>query len=121
MVPWRALEFQYGHLPSDHDSIPGTAASLDLFDNEGKQRGLFRVNGSVTSMGIFSSMGSKGTKLLLETGNSVAKVTLADEKGFTTELGSTRVTVPQTGENQLKSAASVMMFDKKGNVIWAAP
>jgi len=72
-------------------------------------------------MGISSSGGSKTTKVLLETGNSIAKVTLADEKGFTTELGNSRITVPQTGENQLKSAASVMMFDNKGSVIWAAP
>ena len=106
---------------NDRPSGPVTAASLDLLDSEGKERGLFRVDDSVTSVGISSGVGRKGNKVLLETGNSMAKVTLADERGFTTELGNSRITVPQTGENQLKSAASVMMFDNKGSVIWAAP
>ena len=43
------------------------------------------------------------------------------EEGFETTLGRTALITPRTGESQMTSAASLVMFNKGKNVIWKAP
>jgi hypothetical protein len=44
-----------------------------------------------------------------------------DSKGFQTIIGSADLVTPPTGETRQTSAASIRMFNDKGDVIWAAP
>lgn len=48
-------------------------------------------------------------------------VSLFDEQGFEVMLGRSALVTPRTGETQMRSAASLVMFDKNKNVIWKAP
>jgi hypothetical protein len=48
-------------------------------------------------------------------------VGLFDEQGFEATLGRSALVTPHTGETQMRSAASLVMFDKNKNVIWKAP
>lgn len=48
-------------------------------------------------------------------------VNLFDEQGFEATLGRRALVTPRTGETQMRSAASLVMFDKNKNVIWKAP
>lgn len=56
--------------------------------------------------------------------NSTSKgpqVAFRDNKGYEMSLGSTPLLTPKTGETHQTSAASIVMFGKKGSVIWQAP
>jgi hypothetical protein len=46
---------------------------------------------------------------------------LTDARGFKSTLGVTRLTVTRTGADETTSAASLVMFDEKGKVIWRQP
>jgi len=48
---------------------------------------------------------------------------LTDKEGFDTEIGSTNLVTPKTGETHHTSAASIVMFGggKDHKVIWQAP
>ena len=46
---------------------------------------------------------------------------LYDEQGYQATLGRSALVTPRTGETQMRSAASLVMFDKNKNVIWKAP
>ena len=48
-------------------------------------------------------------------------LTITDVEGFKSSLGVTGLVTPKTGETHQTSAASLVMFNKKGNVIWQAP
>jgi hypothetical protein len=52
---------------------------------------------------------------------SAYSVGLFDEQGYEATLGRRALATPRTGETQMRSAASLVMFDKKKNVIWKAP
>jgi hypothetical protein len=53
--------------------------------------------------------------------DGVGTVELTDAQGFQSTLGATALVTPKTGETHKTSAASLVMFDKKQNVIWKAP
>jgi hypothetical protein len=46
---------------------------------------------------------------------------LNDSTGFQFVLGVSKLVTTRTGENQTTSAASLVMTNKEGNVIWRAP
>jgi hypothetical protein len=46
---------------------------------------------------------------------------IVDGKGFTAEIGVGELDVPATGEKRTTSAASIILHDKNGKVIWSAP
>lgn len=48
-------------------------------------------------------------------------LSLTDNKGFQTTIGTTDLVTPRTGETHKTSAASVVLFDKDNNVLWKAP
>ncbi len=47
-------------------------------------------------------------------------VNLFDEQGYEAALGKRALVTPRSGETQTTSAASLVMFDKRKNVIWKA-
>lgn len=57
----------------------------------------------------------------LEGSADSSSLTLKDSGGFESVIGHTALTTPATGEKSQSSAASIHLFNKKGNVIWAAP
>ena len=46
---------------------------------------------------------------------------IKDSQGFSSVFGSSSLITPHTGETHKTSAASVVLFDKDRNMIWAAP
>ena len=48
-------------------------------------------------------------------------VGLFDEQGYQATLGRSGLVTARTGETQMRSDASLVMFDKNKNVIWKAP
>jgi len=75
------------------------------------------------SAGLSSSLGL----LVRRAGASVIlapegpTLTLRDTNGFESRFGVTEIKMVKTGESRKTSAASVVMFDKQGQVIWRAP
>jgi hypothetical protein len=60
----------------------------------------------------------------LSLSNSSAKgptVVFSDSQGYVMSLGNTALVAPGTGATQQTSADSIVMFDKKRDVIWQAP
>lgn len=49
------------------------------------------------------------------------ELNLTDPAGYRSVLGVTDLAAPATGKTHKTSGASLVMFDKKGNVIWQAP
>jgi len=101
-------------------------ATLALYDEKAKTRGFFNENdlafydsdGKSDAI-LGSSMVSVGDK---ESGAVMvpgAISTFAD--GFSATLGKENLITPRTGETQMRSAASLVMFDRNKNVIWKAP
>ncbi len=48
-------------------------------------------------------------------------IEIEDKQGFQTIIGSTQLETKKTGESHRTSAASIVIFDKNGKVIWKAP
>ena len=46
---------------------------------------------------------------------------IVDAKGFSANVGVGEIEVPGTGEERTTSAASIILHDKNGKVIWSAP
>ena len=78
---------------------------LELKDTSGKR-----------SMNIV--VGSDSSALNLGQ-NAVMRVGVIN--GYHTEIGTSDLVTPSTGEEHRTSDASVVLFNDKGNVIWRAP
>ena len=48
-------------------------------------------------------------------------LSVTDSYGFKTVIGKVGLAIPSTGESRESSAASLVLFDKDGKVIWSAP
>jgi len=77
---------------------PGASRSLSLQDML-KQKG-----------GIGLYLGKEGPAIQIE-----------DVNGFSTVAGKFSLITPKTGETRHTSAASLLLFDKEGKVLWSAP
>ncbi len=84
------------------DGIP----TVDLSANANSSDLLLLQNGASAHLGI----GLPGPAL-----------ELAGAGGYSTNIGSTSLVTPLTGETHQTSAASVVLFGKKGKIIWQAP
>jgi hypothetical protein len=126
-------------LSSDTDG-----ADLDLFDANGKPRAMLTLlkdrpflslsdgSGNVRadlsasnegpSLDLNDASGSAGVHLELSNDGEPV-LCLGDAAGFETDIGSTSLVTPLTGETHKTSAASVVMFGngKEHKVIWQAP
>ncbi|MBI1955436.1 MAG: hypothetical protein HYS38_03485 [Acidobacteria bacterium] len=62
-----------------------------------------------------------GSKFIVSAAPEGPTVELKDSGGFKTTIGTADLETIQTGETHKTSAASVVLFDKDGKVIWKAP
>ena len=97
--------------------------ALALYDEKGQVGGMLDDD----SISFFRSHMSLGNGILSIGDQTSALVLtryslgLLDEQGFESTLGRASLVTPRTGETQMRSAASLVMFDKNKNVIWKAP
>lgn len=75
------------------------------------------VKSHVSLAGGVLSLGDQNAGIVV----SPYSVGLFDEQGYQAMLGRSALVTPRTGETQMRSAASLVMFDKNKNVIWKAP
>jgi hypothetical protein len=113
-------------IPGLAEPVPVTLKprpTLALYDEKGETSGFLdddEVNflkSHVSLAGGVLSMGDQTSGLVV----SRYSVGLFDEQGFEATLGRRALATPRTGETQMRSAASLVMFDKNKNVIWKAP
>lgn len=77
-------------------------------------------NPSVKGLSFISVQNGKGKADITADGDN-AWLNIQDRQGFETVLGNTDLVTARTGENRKTSAASVVLLDKEGKVIWRAP
>jgi hypothetical protein len=90
--------------------LAATKDGASLWLNQGAPKTLSMMEAIRQKGGISLSAMSGGAKLYAE-----------DSHGFSVVLGNTELVTPKTGETHQTSAASVITFDKDGNVLWSAP
>ncbi len=113
-------------IPGLAEPVPVTLKprpTLALYDEKGESTG-FLNDDEVTFLNSHVSLGN-GTLTIGDQATGVVvsrySVGLFDEQGFEATLGRRALVTPRTGETQMRSAASLVMFDKSKNVIWKAP
>jgi hypothetical protein len=113
-------------VPGLTEPVPVTTnpkPALALYDEKGQVSGVLDDD----SVSFFKSSVSLGGGILTigdQTSGVVVSrysVGLFDEQGFEATLGRRALATPRTGETQMRSAASLVMFDKNKNVVWKAP
>jgi hypothetical protein len=113
-------------VPGLTEPVPVTTnpkPALALYDEKGQVSGVLNDD----SLSFFKSHVSLGGGILTmgdQTSGVVVSrysVGLFDEQGFEATLGRRALATPRTGETQMRSAASLIMFDRNKNVIWKAP
>jgi hypothetical protein len=114
------------NIPGISTPVPVTInpkATLGVYDEKEQVTGIFDND----SISFFRSHVSLGHGIL-SIGDqnagvvvSAYSVGLFDEQGYQATFGRSALVTPRTGETQMRSAASLVMFDKNKNVIWKAP
>jgi hypothetical protein len=113
-------------IPGIAQPMPVTSnlkSMLALYDDKGQVSGVLEED-SITFTKYRMSLASGTLSMGDETAGVVVSpysVGLFDEQGYSSALGRTALAMPRTGEKQMTSAASLVMFDKNKNVIWKAP
>ena len=74
-------------------------------------------NKATSHLMLFSNKG----KIELTTSKEETAISTQDSEGYRTILGNVELVTSKTGESHKTSAASVLMFDKNGKVVWRAP
>ena len=102
---------------SIHGLFGGT---VGINDEQGQRVSTWFADGSLggvfwLSNGHPRGNGSSGVALL------PGSVEVTDQEGFEATVGVEDLVTPHTGESHKTSAASVVLFDSKKNVIWKAP
>jgi hypothetical protein len=113
-------------LPGLTEPVPVTLnpkPMLALYDQKGQTGGILDddsisfLKSHVSIVGGILTMGDQTAGAVI----SPYSMGLFDEQGFSVTLGRSALVTPRTGETQMRSAASLVMFDKNKNVIWKAP
>jgi hypothetical protein len=113
-------------IPGMNNPVPVTLnpkATLALYDEKEQVSGVVDVD-SISFFKSHVSLGSGALSIGDQNAGVVVSaysVGLFDEQGYEATLGRRALATPRTGETQMRSAASLVMFDKKKNVIWKAP
>ena len=76
--------------------------------------------GAMKTLSLQESIRQKGG-IGLSAMNGGAKLEAEDSQGFSVVLGNTELVTPKTGETHQTSAASIVTFDRDGNVLWSTP
>jgi hypothetical protein len=90
---------------------------LSFYDQSGARVSLHRL-GDSAALHFYTAEGNASVIVGDADGPLVS---LRDEQGYQTTLGTTDLETPRTGEAHKTSAASLVMFNKDGKVIWSAP
>ena len=98
-------------------SIRGHNPDLILLDANGKVR--FTLNAGLDGAELALSPGD--ARIQAGTLLSETSLQVSDKEGFQATFGTTDLVTPRTGETHKTSAASVVLFDKDGTVLWKAP
>jgi hypothetical protein len=112
-VPALVLLDEEGHLTA---RVEGS--KLSFYDGSGERERLalaYQVMGS--GLHFYETNGDASV-LITDAGGPV--ISLRDKGGYQLTAGTTSLVTPQTGETTSTSAASLLMFDKEGKVIWRA-
>jgi hypothetical protein len=75
--------------------------------------------GDAIAPSLFVSFGRNAVSLTSDKDGPA--VSIGDDRGFSTSIGSINLITGATGETRRTSAASLVFFDKAKNVIWKAP
>jgi hypothetical protein len=113
-------------IPGVNTPVPVTLnpkATLSFYNEKEQVSGMVDDD-SITFLKSHVSLGAG----LLTIGDQTAGMVISpyslglfDEQGYELALGRRALVTPRTGETQMRSAASLVMFDKNKNVIWKAP
>lgn len=71
------------------------------------------------NMRLFDSQ--QNARVQLRADKEGSSLRLRDSEGFETLIGGGELRFPKTGEKRIKSAASLLLVDKDGKVLWSAP
>jgi hypothetical protein len=100
------------------DEGPG----LLLSGPDGETRADFRGMADGAELLLYGQNSADSTKqVYLSSGGDGPSLTVADEKGFKAVIGSVSLSIPSTGGSSRTSAASFVLFDNDGKVIWNIP
>jgi hypothetical protein len=114
------------NIPGVNPPVPLTMnpkASLALYDEKEQVSGVVDAD-SISFFKSHVSLGSGALSIGDQSAGIVVSaysVGLFDEQGYEATLGRRSLVTPRTGETQMRSAASLVMFDRNKNVIWKAP
>lgn len=92
---------------------------LGLDDATGQERVHIGFVDHSPELSLYDANGNERANL--SSSSDGVSLELSDPQGFKTSIGNTGLMTPSTGETHQTSAASIRMFNDKGNVIWAAP
>lgn len=104
--------------------------ALTLYDGAGNQT--VNLVGMADGPGFWLSPGASKRQSIKEVvkqkggiglymGKEGPAIEIEDTNGFSTVVGSFPLVTPRTGETHHTSAASLLLFDKDGKVLWSAP
>jgi len=79
--------------------------------------------GSAAASGAGVSITGPGelSRVALDTFIEGPQLVLRDKEGYSTEIGRTELVVTKPGKQEQTPAASLVLLDKGGNVLWSAP
>jgi hypothetical protein len=95
------------------------APDLILYDASGKTRASLDMFGGEPGLEFYDASDTK--RVWLDGSADGPSLTLRDSGGFESVIGHVALQTPTTGSQISSSAASIHLFNKAGNVIWAAP
>ena len=100
-----------------------SGASLSFYGPSGKPTALLVSDSSGAELDLYGPSGNPTASLYGGNQNKGfgPNLSVGDLTGFHSVLGVTNLLTPTTGESHQTSAASLVMFNKKGKVIWQAP
>ena len=75
------------------------------------------AGGTSNSIRIFGSAGT----FTVTNDEDGPSITVIDKEGYSTEVGKTAFVQPKTGKKEQTPAASLVLLDRDGKVLWSAP
>jgi hypothetical protein len=75
----------------------------------------------VNELGPYLELEGLGGSMSARANEHEATLSLKDSEGFHTSVGTQALLTSNTGEKTQTSAASIHLFDPKGNALWSAP
>lgn len=75
------------------------------------------AGGTSNSIRIFGSAGT----FTVTNDEDGPSITVIDKEGYSTEVGKTAFVQPKTGKREQTPAASLVLLDRDGKVLWSAP